>query len=102
MRSVQLYGTLMAAKTDRLEARLTSEQRRHIEQAAELAGESVSSFVVLAALERAEIVVTERATTVLPAAYFDELAAALDRPDEAARLKRAADRAAQRARITTA
>jgi len=92
----------MAPKTDRLEARLTSGQRRHIEKAAELAGESVSSFVVFAALERAEIVVTERATTVLPAAYFDELAAALDQPDEAAGLKRAVGNAARSARITTA
>lgn len=92
----------MASKTDRLEARLTVSERRQIEQAAELAGESVSSFVVLAALERAEIVVTERATTVLPAAYFDELVAALDEPDAAPRLERAARNAARKRRIRPA
>lgn len=92
----------MASKTDRLEARLTSTQRRQIEQAAELAGESVSSFMVLAALERAEVVVTELATTVLPAAYFDELVAALDEPDDATRLKRAARNADRRGRIKSA
>jgi uncharacterized protein (DUF1778 family) len=43
----------VAAKTERLEARLTSLEHRQIEQAAALAGESVSSFVVLAALDRA-------------------------------------------------
>jgi uncharacterized protein (DUF1778 family) len=92
----------VASKTDRLEARLTTSQRRQIEQAAELAGESVSAFVVLAALERADILVTEQATTVLPSAYFDQLVAALDEPDEAPRLQRAARNAARRRRINPA
>jgi uncharacterized protein (DUF1778 family) len=60
----------MAARAVRLEARLTPTQRKQIEQAAALAGESVSSFVVLAALDRADVLVTERASTVVPAAYF--------------------------------
>ena len=49
----------MAAKAERLEARLTSTERKQIEQAAALAGESVSSFVVLAALGRADILVRD-------------------------------------------
>lgn len=57
----------MAARTDRLEARLTTGQREQIEQGAALAGESVSSFVVLAALERAEALVTERPPDCAPA-----------------------------------
>ena len=92
----------MAVKTERLEARLTSAQRLEIEQAAALAGESVSSFVVLAALDRAEIVVTERSSTVVPAEYFDRLVASLDEPDEAPGLARAVRRARQRKRIRTA
>lgn len=89
----------MAARTDRLEARLTTDQREQIEQGAALAGESVSSFVVLAALERAELLVTERASTVVPAAYFDELITALDEPGEAPRLAQAARNARRRKRI---
>ncbi len=92
----------MASKAERLEARLTPVQRRQIEQAAALAGESVSAFMVLAALERAGSVVTEQATTVVPATYFDRLLASLDEPDEAPQLACAAGAARRRARITAA
>lgn len=92
----------MAAKAERLEARLTSTQRKQIEQAAALAGESVSSFVVLAALDRADILVSERASTVVPAVYFDQLVASLDQSDEAPGLARAAMRAKRRRRIQPA
>jgi uncharacterized protein (DUF1778 family) len=92
----------MAAKAQRVEARLTAVQRRQIEQAAALAGESVSAFMVLAALERAEIVVVEQATTVVPTAYFDQLVASLDEPDPAPRLARAASAARRRKRIKAA
>jgi uncharacterized protein (DUF1778 family) len=89
----------MAAKAERLEARLTSTERKQIEQAAALAGESVSSFVVLAALDRADILVRERASTVVPAAYFDRLVASLDEPEEAPRLARATAAARRHGRI---
>jgi uncharacterized protein (DUF1778 family) len=89
----------MAAKAVRLEARLTPVQRHQIEQAAALAGESVSSFVVLAALDRADVLVTERASTVVPAAYFDQLIASLDQPENAPRLARAAGKAKRHMRI---
>ena len=89
----------MGAKAERLEARLTSTERKQIEQAAALAGESVSSFVVLAALDRADVLVREQASTVVPAAYFDELVASLDRPEEARGLARAAAAARRRGRI---
>lgn len=89
----------MAAKAERLEARLTSTERRQIEQAAELAGESVSSFVVLAALDRADILVREQASTVVPATYFDQLVKSLDESDEAPELARAAAATRRRGRI---
>lgn len=76
----------MAVKAERLEARLTSTERKQIEQAAALAGESVSSFVVLAALDRADILVRERASTVVPADYFDQLVASLDEPEPQGRV----------------
>lgn len=92
----------MAAKAERLEARLTSAQRKQIEQAASLAGESVSSFVVLAALDRADVLVREQASTVVPASYFDQLVRSLDDADEAPRLARAAAQAKRRRRIAPA
>lgn len=92
----------MAAKAERLEARLTSTQRKQIEQAAALAGESVSSFVVLAAMDRADVLVREQASTVVPAAYFDRLVRSLDDADHAPRLARAAARAKQLRRIAPA
>ncbi len=92
----------MATKAQRIEARLTSVERRQIEQAAALTGESVSAFMVLAALARAEGVVVEYATTVVPATYFDELVTALDAPDDAPRLARAAGTAGRRRQIKAA
>lgn len=92
----------MAVKVERLEARLTSTERKQIEQAAALAGESVSSFVVLAALDRADILVRAQASTVVPAAYFDQLVASLDEPEDAHGLARAVTRARRRRRIKPA
>jgi uncharacterized protein (DUF1778 family) len=89
----------VATKAERLEARLTSTERKQIEQAAALAGESVSSFVVLAALGRADNLVRERASTVVPAAYFDQLVASLDEPEEAPGLTRVAAAVERRRRI---
>jgi uncharacterized protein (DUF1778 family) len=92
----------VAVKAECLEARLTSTERKQIEQAAALAGESVSSFVVLAALDRADILVRERASMVVPAAYFDQLIASLDEPEDAPGLARAAAGVARRRRIKSA
>jgi uncharacterized protein (DUF1778 family) len=92
----------MAVKTGRLEARLTAAQRSEIERAAMLASESVSSFVVTAAVQRAEAIVAERASTIIPAAYFDRLVASLDEPDRAPRLTRAVRGARRRSRIKAA
>jgi len=89
----------VATKAERLEARLTSTERKQIEQAAALAGESVSSFVVLAALGRADSVVREQASTLIPAAYFDQLVASLDEPEDAPGLRRAAKETRRRGRI---
>jgi hypothetical protein len=45
--------------------------------------------------------VTERATTVVPAAYFDRLVASLDEPRDVPRLERAVRQATRRKRIKT-
>jgi uncharacterized protein (DUF1778 family) len=92
----------MAAKAERLEARLTFTERRQIEQAAALVGESVSSFVVLAALDRADVLMREQASTVVPATYFDQFVASLDTSEAAPRLAQAAKALKQRRRINAA
>lgn len=79
-------------KTERLEVRLSTEERRRLEAAADLAGVSLSALVVAAALERADEVVSDHAVTVVPAEYFDRLVESLDRAEPAHRLARAAKR----------
>jgi uncharacterized protein (DUF1778 family) len=60
----------------------------------------VSAFVVDAAVERAEEIVGAQMSTTVPAEYFDRLVAALDDPDRAPTLTKAARRASRRPRIT--
>lgn len=86
----------MAAKTERIEARLSRSERRRIDKAAALEGQSLSSFMVAAAAEKAEQVIAAQTTTVVPTEYFDRLVSAIDRADPAPRLARAAKRALRR------
>jgi uncharacterized protein (DUF1778 family) len=90
----------VAVKTDRMEARVSPEERARIEQAAAVKGLSVSAFLVSAAVERADEVIEAATVTVMPADYFDALLAALDEPDAAPHLARAADRATRSGRIS--
>jgi uncharacterized protein (DUF1778 family) len=89
----------MAVKTDRMEARVSPEERERIEQAASTAGLSISAFMVSAAVERADEIISEATTTTVPANYFDELLVALDEPQPAPRLAKAAQRARRQRRI---
>lgn len=90
----------MALKTERVEARLSPEERKEIEQAAALEGRSVSSFIVSAAAEKAGQVIAARTTTVVASEYFDQLLSAIDSADRAPRLSKAANRARRRPRIS--
>ena len=89
----------MAVKSDRLEARVSPEQRARLELAAGLAGVAVSAFVIDAAVERADELVAAQMSTAVPADYFDRLVAALDEPERAPGLAKAARRAERRPRI---
>lgn len=89
----------MAVKTDRMEARVSPEERQRIEQAAAVTGSSVSAFMVNAAVNRAEEVITASATTTVPAGYFDALLAALDQEESAPRLSRAVKEASRNRRV---
>ena len=90
----------MAAKTERLETRLSADERERIEQAASAAGVSVSAFVVGVAVERADEIIAATTSTVVPANYFDGLLAALDEPEPAPQLAKTAKRSRRTPRIT--
>ncbi len=66
----------------RLEMRLGEDLKKLIEEAAAVAGESVSDFVRTAAEERANQVLFDVRWTLPPVAYFDELVRSLDDPPE--------------------
>jgi uncharacterized protein (DUF1778 family) len=70
----------MAARTDRIEARIEPDRADRIRLASELLHTSVSAFMVAAAAEKAEEVIAEHAYTLVPDDYFNELLAALDAP----------------------
>lgn len=89
----------MAMKSDRLEARVSPEQRARLEWAASLAGTSVSTFVVDAAVERADELVAAQMSTSVPGDYFDRVVAALDEANPAPTLAKAARRVQRRPRI---
>lgn len=89
----------MAVKTDRIESRVSPDERERIEQAASMSGLSTSAFMVGAAVERAAEIIAEATTTTVPSVYFDELLAALDHPEPSRRLALAARQAQHRPRI---
>lgn len=65
-------------KTERIEARATADEAAVIARAAELSNSTVSSFVIGAAMAKAETVVARAGHTLMPAEQFDEMIAALD------------------------
>lgn len=79
----------MTTKDERLEMRLSSDDRALIEDAASRTHENVSDFTRSAAVQRAEHVLARSNVTLMPAEQFDELLASLDEPDEAPELARA-------------
>jgi len=70
----------MAARTDRIEARVEPERAERIRFASRLVDESTSTFMVRAAADRAERVIAEHQFTQVDDHYFDRLLAALDEP----------------------
>ncbi|MCL2463486.1 MAG: DUF1778 domain-containing protein [Micrococcales bacterium] len=65
-------------RSQRIEARVTEDDAQVIGRAATLLNESVSAFVVGAAVEKAATVVARSDRTIMPAEQFDEMIAALD------------------------
>ena len=96
-----MKGTVMAVKSERLEARVSPEERARLEWAARVSGTSVSTFVIDAAVDRAEGLIAAEMSTTVPADYFDRLLEALDEPDAAPTLTRAARRTPRARRTPT-
>ena len=70
----------MAAKTERIEVRLSTEHKALIEHAARLRGQSLSAFVVSEALEQARRV----ELTVLTRRDWEQFLQIMDREEEPA------------------
>jgi uncharacterized protein (DUF1778 family) len=70
----------MGTKTDRVEARIEPGRAGRIRYASRLLHTSMSAFMADAAAERAEQVIADRAYTLVPDDYFEDLLAALDEP----------------------
>lgn len=68
------------AKKERLEARLTPEQKKHIERAARIKGTSVSDFVVLSAAAAAVHTIREQEVLALNERAREVFAKALLHP----------------------
>ncbi|MHB8464179.1 MAG: type II toxin-antitoxin system TacA family antitoxin [Acidimicrobiales bacterium] len=89
----------MPVRSDRIEARLSPDQRERIDRAARFEGQTRSAFVVAAAVEKADQVIADLTTTRVPVDFFEQLLAALDDPGEAPALARAARRARRTPRL---
>ena len=69
-------------KQDRLEARMSPEQAALIAAAARVRGQSRSSFVVEAAVERADTVLLQHSQTTVAWSQAEEFLSWFDRPAE--------------------
>jgi uncharacterized protein (DUF1778 family) len=86
------------ARTARIELRAEPEREERIRYAATLAHQSVSSFVLDAAADRAEKLIAAASVTVVPDEFFDTLLDALEQPP--AKNEALARRAEQRRRVS--
>ena len=77
---------------ERIDARLPLEQKKLIEQAADLAGLSVASFVVSSAIQRAQALIEQHTRTTLSLENARRLAKILENDKPTAALVAAAKR----------
>jgi uncharacterized protein (DUF1778 family) len=88
----------MAKRTSRIELRADPERESRIRFAAELSRQSVSTFVLDAAGEKAERIIAASTATSVPSEFFDQLWEALGappRPNEPLRRRAAEPRRVQ-------
>lgn len=84
----------MAIRSSRIELRAAPASERRLRFAASLAKQTLSAFLLDAATERAERVISESRETLVPPAFFDKLWRSLDKPPAPNKsLRRAAGKA---------
>src|SRR5487761_2713885 len=71
------------AKTARIEVRTDPEREALLKEAASLTDQTLTGFILDAASRRAEEVIAQTSTTVVPSEFFDALLGALDQPPTA-------------------
>ncbi|ROP74404.1 DUF1778 domain-containing protein [Curtobacterium sp. PhB115] len=72
-------------KSDRLDLRLTSAQKREIEQAAAISGRSITDFSVTALVEHAEDTIRREREITMSDRSFEAFTEVLDRPAQTVR-----------------
>lgn len=77
------------SKTERIELRVSTDDKDAIASAAAMEHTTTTDFVREAVLERAQYVRARADRTLMPAEQFDALVAALDVPDDTPNLARA-------------
>lgn len=70
----------MAIRSSRIELRAAPASERRLRLAASLTKQTLSAFLLDAATERAERVISESRTTTVPPAFFDALWRSLGKP----------------------
>ena len=71
-----------ALKNERLDFRVSPDQKSLLERAAEIKHVSLSSYVISSSLRQAQIVLTENETLILSNRDRDSIMAALENPPE--------------------
>lgn len=79
----------MSSKTERIELRVSPEDKAAIAAAAELEHISTTDFMRGAILDRTQVVRARSDQTLMPAAQFDALIESLNEPDDSPALARA-------------
>jgi len=74
-------STLAPAKSGQMSLRITPTAKQIIEQAAIIAGQTVTDFVIAISTEKARQVVEQHRVIRLSQAAFDEFSAVLDSPE---------------------
>jgi uncharacterized protein (DUF1778 family) len=80
----------MAVKTRRIEMRADPESEERITQAAATLQQSVSTFVLAAAVREADMVLARSDSTLMPSQQFAALMESLEVPDQAPQLLKVA------------
>lgn len=75
-------GSVALGKTSRMDIRMTADQRRQIERAAQLSGESISQWSLSTLIAHAQEVIAGSQAVAMTVESFDTFARLLDEPQD--------------------